>query len=86
MDFVTYQMSLSGKSNPFDVSDITKAVKPPVIEEPEKPTEDSTTALNPSETPEQNQTTSNLDADNSTSPATGDNSLLVLFVILGLFL
>ncbi len=50
MDFVTYQMSLSGKSNPFDVSDITKAVKPPVIEEPEKPTEDSTTALNPSET------------------------------------
>lgn len=82
---VTYQMSLSGKSNPFDVSDITKAVKPPVIEEPEKPTEDSTTALSPSETPEQDQTTSNLDADNSTSPATGDNSLLVLFVILGLF-
>lgn len=79
---VTYQMSLAGKSNPFDVSDITKAVKPPVTEEPEKPTEDSTTVLNPSESTEQS--VNNPDADSSTSPATGDNSLLILFIILSL--
>lgn len=84
---VAYQMSLSGKSNPFDVSDITKTVKPPVTQEPEKPTQDSiqnsTTVLNPSEASDP--TVKNPDADNSTSPATGDYSLLVLFIVLGLF-
>lgn len=82
---VAYQMFLSGKANPFDVSDITKTVKPPAIEEPEKPTQDPTTVLNPSETPSPEQTAPNLDAEYSTSPATGDQSLLVLFMVLGLF-
>lgn len=82
---VAYQMFLSGKANPFDVSDITKTVKPPAIEEPENPTQDPTTVLNPSETPSPEQTAPNLDAEYSTSPATGDQSLLVLFMVLGLF-
>lgn len=82
---VAYQMFLSGKANPFDVSDITKAVKPPATDEPEKPTQDPTTVLNPSETPSPEQTAPNLDAEYSTSPATGDQSLLVLFMVLGLF-
>lgn len=92
---VTYQRSLSGKSNPFDVSDITKAVKPPVEEDPnkpEEPTQDDSTVLNPSEPTEQTvenldteQTIENTNADNSTSPATGDSSLLILFITLGLF-
>lgn len=79
---VAYQMSLEGKSNPFDVSDITKTVKPPVTERPEKPTQDSTTVLNPSESPEQ--TVNNPETDSPTSPATGDSSLLMLFIILSL--